>query len=362
MLLHAVVVLAGSQVLAACGGATIVSKHSIQPIVTSSSNGLLSWHGLPDPGVIDTSLGLLFTWVTSPLGQAPVREELALIDGTTGQVKLEREFNATILNATAASGSLFVTTRSAIGEGLVRLNPRNLAETGNWKVIDSGVGFFGRGSLAYAGGALWVAGGDRLDRLSLSRDVVTASIALPGAASSDVATDSTGSVLVVSEANSGGIGHIERRDPMTGALLGVSPQIEGIVDPYINGIVGDDLWVDEATGTMGFSELYDLADLEPVGLPCNEGMSSATCLVGTNGIKAQLIDGLLWVTQAVGGPTRNFCGDPDGQVLATIPVPDDDYVLAIRGHEILLLTPQPAADKGETVTEEPFPNGCKSVP
>ena len=52
--------------------------------------------------------------------------------------------------------------------------------------------------LAVVGGGLWVAGGDRLLRLSVPAGAVTASLPLPAAATSQVAADSPGTVLVLS--------------------------------------------------------------------------------------------------------------------------------------------------------------------
>lgn len=111
---------------------------------------------------------------------------------------------------------------------------------------------------------------------------------------------------------------------------------------------------------MGYTQLYDLDDLTAIGAPCNEGASNPTCLVGTNGIAAQLTRGLLWVTQAVGGSARNFCGQPDGHVEASLPIPDDDSVLAIgtQNDVVFILNPQLSKDKGQTVTEESIPKEC----
>lgn len=342
----------------ACGGRA-TTTHAIQPVVSTLRNGFHSWHGLPEPAVTDTSLGFIFSWVTSPLGQAPIREELARVDPATGQVKAEREVNGSVLDVVASDGFLFVTTRTSSGEDLLRLAQRTLAESRSWQVLKSDT-YFGQGTMALAGGGLWVASGDRLDRFSLPHVVMTKTIELLGAASSDVTTDSTGSVLVVTKADEGGTGMLERRDPVTGALLRTSSSISGLVDPHVNGIIGNDIWVSEATGMMGYTELYDLDDLTAVGAPCNEGASNPTCLVGTNSIAAQLTRDLLWVTQTAGGPARNFCGQPDGRVEARLSVPDNDSVLGIgtQNDVIFVLNPQLSMDKGQTVTEEPIPKEC----
>lgn len=330
------------------------------PLVSRSGNGLLTWSGLPDPTVTDTSVGLYFTWVTSPLGQAPIREELARIDPTTGRVQAERAIDVVSLLATA--GSLFVTTWSSNEEGLLRLNPRTLAETNRWQ-ISSGHEYGGElSNLAVVKGGLWVAGGNRLVRLSPPNGPITATIDLSGAGNSDVATNSTGTVLLV------GVGPataLERRDPTTGALLASRP-MHGLFTPTISGVIGDDVWVSVATGMMGTTELYDLTDLRPVGppcddatCPCNDSQSTATCIVGTNQVTARVTDGHLWVTQDAGGPTRNFCGDIDGHVLATLPVPADGRVLAIGSRYLYVTDSQGlSADKGQTFSEVTIPAAC----
>lgn len=353
-------------VLLACGvlllGCAATRPSGIQPLVTSSE-GLLSWRNLPNPVVVGTSLGLYFAWVTSPLGTAPVREDLARIDPGTGRVEAKRTLSASFLSATAAHGSLFVTTQAATTstsiETLLRLDPTTLAETGHWQIFN-GPGFGGYGLIAVAGGGLWVAGGDQLARLSFTEDRITTSITLSGASTSGVTTNSGGTVLVVAESDAGGTSRIERRNPATGQLLDISAPILGTTVPFLNGVVGDDFWISEATGMMGYVELYDLDDLVPVGAPCNEGASKPDCIEGTNSIHAQLIGNDLWVTQAGGGPERNFCGTPAGQVLSALPVPDDEGVLAIglRQHFIFVLNQELSADKGQTVEEEHVPNEC----
>lgn len=132
------------------------------------------------------------------------------MDPVTGQVTAEREVNGSVLDVVASDGALFVTIRTSSGEVLLRLAQRTLAGRHTWQVLNSDT-YFGRGTMALAGGELWVASGDRLDRFSLPHVVMTQTIELPGAASSDVTTDPAGSALVVSEADEGGTGMLGAR-------------------------------------------------------------------------------------------------------------------------------------------------------
>jgi hypothetical protein len=333
----------------------------IQPVVSRSSDGLLTWSGLPDPTVADTPVGLYFTWVTSPLEQTPRRVVLARINPTTGRVQAERAIDAASMLGTA--DSLFVTTWSSNEELLLRLNPQTLAEISHWR-ISTGHEFAERNSdMAVARDGLWVAGGNRLVRISLPTGRLTATVNLPGADNSDVATDASGTELLV------GVGErtntVERRDPTTGTLLASRP-ISGIFTPAISGVMGADVWVSEPTGMMGTTELYDVTDLRPLGppcdaatCPCNNSQSTATCIVGTNDVSAQVTNGRLWVTQGAGGPTRNFCGEVDGHVLAALPVPNESYVLAVGSRYLFVTDPQGLlADKGQAFSEVTLPAAC----
>jgi hypothetical protein len=98
---------------------------------------------------------------------------------------------------------------------------------------------------------------DKLVAVSPSEMTAQRTIALPGAGDSDVTAGADGSTLIVSEAISGA-GTVQQRDPVTGALLGSIP-MAGVV-----------------------------ARVE-----------------GSNGIRVELRDGDLWVTDQGGGPSRN---------------------------------------------------------
>lgn len=188
----------------------------------------LVWRGLAEPAVADTTLGVYLAGQVSPLGGTPMVDEIARVDRASGQVEAQRRLPATFDSAIAVSGSLWVTTSSWTGEMLWRLDARTFAVEGHWQVSTwSGSVAFTGGSMAVAGGALWVDGGDRLVRLSLATGRVMASIPLPGVVSSNVASDGAGTVLVVGAANVGGIGLVERRDPVTGALLARTPPVIG---------------------------------------------------------------------------------------------------------------------------------------
>jgi hypothetical protein len=196
-----------------------------------------------DPDATVTGGHLYVTWqVNSPTAAVP-QFELARVNQVTGAIAaLHLLVPGRVGAPLVAGGSLWVPVATAAGESLLRLNPGDLAETGNVSVSGGSAESVGRGShLAVAGGALWVAGGDRLLRVSLVTGQVIAALPLPGAATSGVAANGNGTMLVVSEANDSGVGSVQRRDPVTGALLASHPML-GVAASALAGIIDSRVW------------------------------------------------------------------------------------------------------------------------
>jgi len=302
------------------------------------------------PDLAITTAGTYLAWFASPPARG-VRTELGRIDVASGRVTATRQLGAVYFDqAVAAGGSLWVATSSLPGEALVRLDPQTLAVTGRKWIGGGGNQGLSGHVLAVAGGGLWVAGGDRLLRLSLPAGAVTASVPLPGAAASQVATDSPGTVLVAEETTSLGSGILQRRDPATGALLAASPAVPGVVGLFLGGVIGSGVWVSNATGMMGYAERFDAETL---------AASPGTRVEGTNGITVQAVDGLAWVSPGAGWPGSGFCADPSsGRVLAPVKLPQADRLLAIGPSQLFYAAPAP--DGSEYVEQEPLPGGCRA--
>ena len=185
---------------------------------------------------------------------------------------------------------------------------------------------------------------------------------LRGAASSDVEADTGGTVLMVGEANAGGVGAVQRRDPTTGALLASHPTA-GIAAPFVAAVTPSYVWIAESTGMMGYVQQLDARSLAPSPADisgCTEH-PSPTCIAGTNGITAMLAEGLIWVTQTLGGNARNYCAYPTtGQVLAPVelPEPEQDYVQAIGQNQIYYTTD---ASGSEQLRQQPIPTACRAT-
>lgn len=315
---------------------------------------------LLSPRVAVTRTGLYVTWQVSAPGSV-VRSELARVDPVTGRAEAQRRIGAAVGGVLQAAGSLWAVT--VAGEApqtdvLLRLSPGTLTVVGRWRI---GTGSVPRSQvLVIAGGGLWAAGGNRLLRLSLPGGKVTASIALPGAAASDLSANAAGSVLVVGEAGSGGRGAVQRRNPVTGAILASHP-VAGVTAPGVAGPVGSAVWVSEAGGMMGYVQRLDTTTLAPGGSTCTPGGTSSTCVLGTNGITARMADGLLWVTQPGGGNSRNYCARPvSGRELAPIglPQPSADAVLAVTPHRVFYAAPGPRGS--QYLRHEAVPRACRA--
>jgi hypothetical protein len=333
--------------------ATVPAPAASAPPSAAAARGSVFGLVLTDPTVAVTGGRFYVAWQVNSASSALPRFELARADPVAGTVEAAHRFGDGYIGApVTADGWLWVTTSTAQGEALLRMNPADLAVTGDLRVGDrSYQGVSGRGNqLAVAGGALWVTGGSQLLRISLPAGKVTATISLPGAYSSGVAASADGSVLIVSEANRGGLGSVQRRDPVTGSLIASHAMI-GVSAPGIGGVTGSGAWVSEATGMLGYIERFSTAAMAP---------DPATDVGGTNGINVRVADGAVWVTDQVGSG-RNYCADQiTGRMLAPISLPDpgQDYLLAISGQQLYYAVP---ASGGFHLKRAQVPAACRAL-
>ena len=320
-------------------------------------------HSLQNPRVTVTNGVVFVAWQTSPPGSAAVRSELARINAATGRIQARQRFSAFVPQVLEAAGSLWVAAWTGSGpatETLLRLNPKTLQVTRRWQIGIGSEPAWAAQVLVVAAGGLWAAAGNRLVRVSLPSGNVTASIALPGADSSDLSAHLAGTELVVGEADSEGLGAVQRRNAVTGAVLASHP-VSGVAAPVVAGPVGSAVWISEATGMMGYVQRLDAASMTADQSNCGEGQITSTCVSGSNDVTARVADGLLWVTQVAGGKVRNYCADlVDGRKLAPIelPQPNQDLVLAIAPHQIFYAAPGPKAD--QYLRQEPIPSACRA--
>jgi hypothetical protein len=306
---------------------------------------------LSNPEVAVTGGRLYVAWQVNQPGARIARFELAEAGQASGAVRATRLLPAGDLGPPlAAGGWLWITVSTTANERLLRMNPVSLAVTADVTISGrSYQGFTGHeNDLAAAGGALWATSGGRLLRVSARTGRVTAVVSLPGANTSGAGASADGRILIVSEARDG-VGAVQRRDPVTGALIASHPMI-GVVAPRIGGVIGSGAWVAEPTGMMGYIERFSVTAMAP---------DPATQTEGTNGITVRVADGLVWVSQEA-SPARNYCADPvTGRVLGRVPLPqpDQDYVTAVTDRYVYYLAPA-SSGTGFNLRRLGVPAGC----
>ena len=337
-----------SQASAAAASATTVSAATVS---AGRSPGSVFWRVLSNPEVTVTGGRLYVAWQVSRPGARIARFELAQAGQASGAVRATRLLPAGDLGTPlAAGGWLWMTVSGTANERLLRMNPVSLAVTADVTISGrSYQGFSGHeNDLAAAGGALWATSGGRLLRVSPRTGRVTAVVSLPGANTSGAGASADGRTLIVSEARDGA-GAVQRRDPVTGALIASHPML-GVVAPRIGGIVDSGAWVAEPTGMMGYIERFSVTSMAP---------DPATQAEGTNGITVRVADGLIWVSQEA-GPARNYCADPvTGRVLGRVPLPqpDQDYLTAVTDRYVYYLAPA-SSGTGFNLRRLGVPAGC----
>lgn len=334
--------------------ATAAHRSSVQ--IAKRADGLLSWRDVDQPDVFMAGTGLYLTWVTSPVPprRAPVHEELARVGSKSGRVTAETSVRGQVMSACVDSASLLVLVTSK-GEELLRLDPITLEQTGHWHIGRAQVPGSEASAMVRAGGSLWIATGPELVRFTVARWKISLRIPLAGAINADLATTTTGSVLLVGEADEGGLGHIERRGVVSGQLMSESPPLYGIVNPFLTAVTGNYFWASEATGMMGHVQQFSVTPLVPVGT-CRTGIRTQTCVFGTNGITARMSNGRLFVTQPAGGRVLNFCATTGGKVLAPLPIPLSDDVRAVGKSVLFVLVP--SARYRTALKEMTIPQAC----
>jgi hypothetical protein len=273
---------------------------------------------------------------------------------TTGQVEAERSLQGELDSGVLYGGSLFVVTTAPSGVWLLRLDSQTLSLEGRRHVAPVSKPL-SVGSLVVVGKALWVAGGDRLLRVSLSTNRPIVSLVVKAASRWNLATDPGGHALVVSESTVDGIARIERRDPLTGRLLASTPPLVTVGGMRLGGVYGDGVWTAHAGGMRGAVERFDLMTMNPPR--CAPVGNTDTCVQGSNGISVLVSYGLLWVfgaELAPGWPLNDYCANPTtGHALASLSIRPNDSLIAVGSHLLYI------ADEGTgTVSEEPVPQGC----
>lgn len=305
--------------------------------------------GVHGYAIADATGGALWVAVPASSGQAVLHEVDAATGGAGPQLSLGRVNVGDVLYA---AGWLWVTTapRSGRGPGLLwRIEPDTLTVLSQTRVR----GGVGVPSVTSAGGSLWVGAGGEIEQVASIGGTVIGRVRIRTRRDVEVGTGPGGRSLLVSEGSLGGLAHIERRDGVTGRLLATSGRFLGVTEPALGGTFADRLWFSEATGMAGYFGQLNVRTLKPrrtYALGTGAEMAS-------NGIRAQVIDGILWVTQPGGGAAWNYCANPlSGRPRLVLPGPErrGAFVTA-DAHRLYYL----AGPYDRTLMSATIPSGCR---
>jgi hypothetical protein len=261
-----------------------------------------------------------------------VISELMRVDPRSGHVLAVRQLGSAFDQALLAHHILWVTTTTTRHQttSLWQLNPRSLTVRHRTILPGSGRAAGPLGTLAVAGGQLWVGTGS-VQRVSLTTGLVyhVVHLGYPGAVA--VASDRTGRILLASV----GVIHptyVVRLNPNSGMPHQRSASFWSSSQPSIGGIIDGGAWINDSSGMTSSYSRLSLATLKPTPVPGKQ--------IGGNRSFAQLIDGILYITKPGRGELLTYCGDPaTGQLRARLPLPGDTTPLAAEAASIFYQPP-----------------------
>ncbi|HZU39761.1 MAG TPA: hypothetical protein VE992_01845 [Solirubrobacteraceae bacterium] len=215
-----------------------------------------------------------------------------------------RRFHDRIDAVELAGNALWLTTTSGAGvTRLWRLRPDSLVPAGPpARLYGSGTGDF-VGSMAVAGGRLWVGNGDTLVPVSLTSGRPQGEPTYYGTFGLGLAAGD--GVLFVSGASTRAF--LERRRPPAQAAHARLVTFPEGNAPAIAGVAGGGIWIVRFDGVRLTGERLDAQTLAP--------SPGAVRITGTKGLSVAVTDGILWVSDVppAGGRapgSLNYCGDP----------------------------------------------------
>jgi hypothetical protein len=270
--------------------------------------------------------GSLYLTQTAPFGEHTGEiYELSRVDPGTGRILATRSFDVSLDGLLLAAGSLWATTGQS-STTLWRLDPDSLAVRSRHSLPTSRLAEGIVGSLAAAGGGLWVGTG-RLDRVSLTSGRVDRVVTLPFRGPVQLAADPTGRILVASLGYEHPV-HIARLNPRSGAVLSQRTIPRSVSQPTLGGVVDGGVWIENASGAKTTVARLDGDALKPV--------PTSALAKRANRVSVRVLNGVLWVTEPLGQTNLNYCADPvTGRPLVELPrLPGDSVLLAADASRI----------------------------
>lgn len=333
------VVLACVLAVAAAGGATVAKDRASRPLAerTSIQQAPPGPSARPRPLLRGRNIDYAYAaagslYVVQQADRNGYLTRLLRIDVRSGRtLVMAKPAPDAVDQALRLGGELWVTSTAIPGRHpitwLSRLNPDTLAVISRVALPGEHQHYaVGVGSMARVGSSIWIGDADRLDRFDASSAQLMAQVPFTGAGGAQVKTDPAGTVLLTSVGEQSS--RVQRRNPLTGALITQTKPIMSVNKPDIGGIDGPSTWFSASGGMSGSYSRLNTTTLrsEPVGVRYQEY---------TNGVQAQIYDGTLWVTQPAGGPQRNFCANPiTGRPRARLHIGQGGTILAADRHYI----------------------------
>jgi hypothetical protein len=322
-------------------------------VVTTGPNDTRVFHNVFDPIVIDASSGIYLGWVFSHPGSAKSRSAVVRIDRANAKVFSTNVLAGSIEAGVTTNRHLWIASSNATGKAILyEFNAGNLTLTRTIPLIGTDPGT----SMATTSSYLWVSEGDQLLRIDRRDANLRKQVKLTAAFSATVSTDTQDHLLVVAIANRGGQGQIEIRSDTNANLIGTSAALNGVYAPR-TAAVGQNIWISEATGNMGYVSRYHLSGLIPTvaGCPSSLVTESPTCILGSNGLQVDASHQLIFLSQVAGGGAHNACLDPsNGNIVAQLPLAPSDQLLTVGDSHLFVMT----QTSRENVIELPIPSAC----
>lgn len=279
--------------------------------------------------------------------------QLLRVDPATGKVLAAVDGGGYFDHALLVHGTLWVTATSQVDARhsitwLTRHDPDSLARLSTARLPGSGPAGTA-GSLAQAGRWVWVGDWAGIDRFDAVTGSMVGQTPIAGADGAEVATDGTSrSVLLVSEGNERA--RIQLRDPLLGSFISQTPQILSVNKPVVGGILDGSAWLSNAGGMAGTVYRLDATTLQLTTI-------SLSTQQFTHAVRVNVFDGTLWITQAYGGPQRNYCANPmTGARRESLHLTNDAVLLAADEQYVYSAT---TASAKNALIRTAIPPGCR---
>jgi hypothetical protein len=297
--------------------------------------------------------GSLYYDETSPVGEHTGEDyELSRLAVASGRVLARRRWPNPVQGTLLADGSLWVTSSSGNRTSLWRLDPRSLAVRSVRALPSSRPSEGLAGSLAAAGGWLWVGAGS-LDRVSLRTGLVDRIVNPPYPGPVQVVADQSGRTLMASL----GYQHptyIARLNPVTGEVVArVAVTTPSLGQPTFGGIVDGGAWVENSTGTRTAAWRIDVKTLHVT--------RTSSWAVPSRRIGLQVHDGILWVSEPLERGNLDYCANPvTGKPLVRLPLLRGDSVFLTADASDFYFTDVPINAHSVKLESAPISRSCSA--